>query len=85
MGNDFSCKIVGVGSVQIKMHDGSVRTLIDVRHVPKLRKKLISLGVLDSIGYKCTTQGGVLKVSKCILVVMKENRIRNLYHIEGWT
>jgi hypothetical protein len=83
MGNDFSCKIVGVGSVWIKMHDGSVRTLTDVRNVPKLRKNLISLGVLDSDGYKCTTQGGVLKVSKGILVVMKGKRIENLYQLEG--
>jgi hypothetical protein len=85
MKNVFSCKIVGVGSVRIRMHDGSVRTLTDVRHVPELRKNLISLGVLDSVGYKCTTQGGVLKVSKDILVVMKEKRIGNLYQLEGRT
>jgi hypothetical protein len=83
MGNDFSCKIVGVGSIWIKMHDGSVTTLIDVRHVPELINNLISLGVLYSVGYKCTTQGGVLKVSKDILVVMKAKRIRNLYQLEG--
>ena len=83
MGNDFSCQIVGVGSIQIKMHDGYVRTLTDARNVPKLRKNLIYLGVLDSTSYKCTTQGGVLKVSKGILVVMKENRISNLYQLEG--
>ena len=85
MGNEFSFKIVGVGSVQIRMHDGYVRTLIDVRHVPKLRKNFISLGVLDSVGYKYTTQGGVLKVSKGILVVMEGKRIGNLYCLEGRT
>jgi hypothetical protein len=85
MGNYFSCKIVGVGSVQIKMHDGFVRTLTDVRHVPELRNNLISLGVLYSVGYRCTTQGGVLKVSKGILVVMKAKRIGNLYQLEGRT
>jgi hypothetical protein len=85
MGNDFSCKIVGVGSVQIKMHDGTVRTLKDVRHVPEVIKNLISLGVLDSVGYKCIAQGGVLKVSKGILVVKKENRNENLYQLEGRT
>jgi hypothetical protein len=83
MGNDFSCKIVGVGRVWMKMHDGSIRALTDVRHVPEIINNLISLGVLDYVGYKCTTQGGVLNVSKGILVVMKENRIENLYHIEG--
>jgi hypothetical protein len=85
MGNDFSCKIVGVGSIQIKMHDGTVRKLIDVRHVPKLSKNLITLGVLYYVGYRCTTQGGVLKVSKGILVVMKAKRIGNLYQLEGRT
>jgi hypothetical protein len=85
MGNDISCKIVGIGSVQIKMYDITIRTLTDVRHVPELRNNLISLGVLDSSGYKCTVQGGVLKVFKGILVVMKAKRSRNLYHLEGST
>jgi hypothetical protein len=50
MGNYFSCKIVGVGRVQIKIHDGFERTLTNVRQFPELRKNLISLGVLDSTG-----------------------------------
>ncbi|KAK3013991.1 hypothetical protein RJ639_009544 [Escallonia herrerae] len=37
---DVSCKVVGIGSIQIKMHDGVVRTLTDVRHVLELRKNL---------------------------------------------
>jgi hypothetical protein len=85
MGNDFSCKIVGVGNIRIKMHDGSIIKLTDVRHVPKLRNKLISLGVQYFVGYRCIAQGGVLKVSKGILLVMKENRIGNLYKLQGRT
>ena len=46
------------------MFDGIIRTLIDVRYVPKLKKKLISLGVLDSCGHKFIGLSGVLKVSK---------------------
>ncbi|GJW75669.1 hypothetical protein Tco_0135039 [Tanacetum coccineum] len=53
------------------MHDGVVRTLTDVRHVPDLKKNLISLGVLDSKGFKYTSENGVLRVSKGDLVVMK--------------
>jgi hypothetical protein len=67
------------------MYDGSIRTLTYVRHVPELRKNLISLGVLDYVGYKCTVQGGVMKVFKGILQVMKVNRIENLYQLEGRT
>jgi hypothetical protein len=67
------------------MFDGIVRTLIDVRHVPKLKKNLISLGVLDSRGYKFAGQGGALKVSKGILVVMKATNIDKPYNMEGST
>jgi hypothetical protein len=72
MGNNNSCKTIGVGSVKIKMFNGIIRTLIDVRYVLKLKKNLIYLGVLDSGGHKFTCQGGLLKVSKGALVVMKE-------------
>nr|GEU62740.1 hypothetical protein [Tanacetum cinerariifolium] len=64
MGNDSPCKVVGIGTIQIKMHDGVVRTLTDVCHVPDLKKKLISLGVLDSKGFKYISENGVLLVSK---------------------
>ena len=62
MGNNNSCRTVGIGSVRIKMFDGIVRTLKDVRHVPDLRKNLISLGVLESKGCKIIAEGGALKV-----------------------
>ena len=39
LGDNHSCKIVGVGSVKIKMFDGFIRPLTDVRHVPELKKK----------------------------------------------
>ena len=71
MGNDVSCNVVGIRSIQIKMIDGTNKILTDVRHVPKLRKNIISLGVLDTNGYKTFIQGGVMKIYKGILLVMK--------------
>lgn len=71
MGNNVSCQTVGMGDIRINMYDNIVRTLTSVRHVPDLKKILISLGVLDSDGYKFTGQDGVLKVFKGSLVVMK--------------
>jgi hypothetical protein len=85
MGNAISYEIVGICRIQIKMYDGSVNKLTNVRHVPKLRNNLISLGVLYSGGYKCTVEGGVMKVSKGILLVMKAKRIENIYQLEGIT
>ena len=34
MGNDASCKVVGIRNIKIKMFDGVVRTLCVVKHVP---------------------------------------------------
>ena len=39
MGNDSACKTMGVGTVQLKNHDGSIQVLKDVRYVPSLKKK----------------------------------------------
>jgi hypothetical protein len=83
MGNGIPCKTVGVGSIRIRMFDGIVRELTDVRHVPELKSNLISLGVLDSCGYKYTGQGGALTLSKGSLVVMKATKVDNLYKLEG--
>lgn len=43
MGSGDHCKITGIGSIQIKMFDGVVRTLCDVRHLSDVEKNLISL------------------------------------------
>jgi hypothetical protein len=85
MGNGIRCKIVGVGSIRIRMFDGIVRELMDVRYVPELKSNLISSGVLDSCGYKYTSQGGAVIVSKASLVVMMATKVDNLYKLEGST
>ena len=82
MGNDISCKVVGIGSIRIKMFDGTVKILTDVRHVPELRKNLIYLGVSDTGGYKIIVQGGVMKVYKGILLVMKVKKVDNLFMLK---
>ena len=71
MGNNASCKVVGNGIVHIKMFDGVVHTLGDVRHVLDLKRNLISLSALHAKGYKYTSESGVLKYIKGALVVMK--------------
>ena len=71
MGNVASCKVVGIGNIKIKMFDGVVRTLGDVRHVPDLSKNLISLGTLDCNRFNYKSTSGVMKVSKDAMTVMK--------------
>ncbi|KAK2966971.1 hypothetical protein RJ640_014159 [Escallonia rubra] len=85
MGNDDVCKVMGIGTIKIKMFDGIVRTLGDVRYIPDLKKNLISLGTLDSIDCSISIKGGVMKVSKGAMVIMKGQKIGNLYKLIGNT
>ncbi|KAG8475529.1 hypothetical protein CXB51_032298 [Gossypium anomalum] len=86
MGNNASCKITGVGTIKVKMFDGVVRTLSDVRHVPELKRNLILLSTPDSKGYRYITESGVLKISKGSLVVMKgQRKTAKLYVLQGST
>jgi hypothetical protein len=59
MGEDNPCDIVGVGSVQIKAHDGMTRTLQNVRYIPGMSRNLISLSTLDAERFKYSGSGGV--------------------------
>lgn len=47
MGDNNSQNVVGVGDIAIRMYDGVVRQLREVRYVPNLKRNLISLGTLE--------------------------------------
>ena len=81
LGNNASCKVVGIGTVHIKMFDGVVYTLDDVRHIPDLKR---NLRTLYPKGYKYTGEAGVLNISKGALVVMKyHQKTAMLYVMQG--
>ncbi|KAH9805146.1 hypothetical protein KPL71_002341 [Citrus sinensis] len=85
MGNDNACKTMGIGTIQLKNHDGSIQVLTDVRYVPSLKKNLISLGVLESKGLIISLRDGLLKVVAGALTIMKGTRRNNLYYFQGST
>jgi hypothetical protein len=86
MGNDATCTIIGMRTIKIKMSDGVVRTLEKVRHIPDMRKNLISLGTLDSKGYSYKSENEIMKVSKSTMVVRTGQKISsNVYKLLGNT
>ena len=85
MGNDFSCRVIGIGRVAVRHFDGDVKILNNVRHIPDLRRNLISLGALEDEGYGYKSIGENLRVTKGSLVVMKGDKIDGLYILQGET
>ena len=83
MGNDASCRVIGRGTIKLKMLDGTIRELTNVRHIPDLKRNLISLGMLDRMGCVIKLESGTLKVIKGSMVLMKGNLDNGLYVLQG--
>lgn len=80
MDDNIPYKIVGVGSIQIKMSGGIIRTLTEMKHIPTMMRNLILLSTLYLKGYKYSAEVRVVKISKGSLVVMKGDlKSANLY------
>jgi hypothetical protein len=82
IGDGSTCEIIKIGSIYIQVHDGSIKKLIDVRFVPKLKRNLISLSTLKAMGFNFAAIDGVLKVSRGNCIILKGNRLNNLYYLQ---
>lgn len=71
LGNNLPCDVVGIGYVELKLHDGSLKILTKVRHVLGLKRNLVSIGMLDESSLSCKTNSGAIKIAKGSLVIMR--------------
>ncbi|KAH9745518.1 hypothetical protein KPL70_004102 [Citrus sinensis] len=84
MGNDHALEIADIGTIKIKMFDGIICTIEEVRHVNGLKKNLLSLGQMDSHGYKTHVENEIMKIVKGALVLLKAEKIgANLFILKG--
>jgi len=63
----------------MRMFDGHVWTLTNVRHVPNLKKNLFSLEALKARGYKFSEADGGIKVTKGSIIILKREQTSNLH------
>ena len=75
--DDHPCNMKRIVTVQIRMFDGMIRELKKVRYVPQVKKNLISVGALESLGHTVSVRDGVLKKTRGSMVVMKGVRRNN--------
>ena len=84
MGNN-TCRTEGISTIQLRLHDGTIKNLKEVRFIPKMKTNIISLSILEASEYTITLKDGGLKVSLGNLVVTKGIRRMNLYFLKGST
>ncbi|KAH9668753.1 retrovirus-related pol polyprotein from transposon TNT 1-94-like protein [Citrus sinensis] len=85
MGNNQPCRTMRIGTIQLKMFDGMVRELKEVRFVPEIKKNLISVGALEAKGYKVTIEDGTMKFTHGAMVILQGVQRHNLYYLKGGT
>ncbi|GJS72622.1 hypothetical protein Tco_0705463 [Tanacetum coccineum] len=82
VGSKQMMKIEDVGSVRFKLHDGSVKTALNVKYVAA--RNILSLGVLTSRGYRYVGRKDTCKVYKRDQLVIRGRKIlNNLCYLEG--
>jgi hypothetical protein len=82
IGDGSTCEIIGIDSIYIQIHDDSIKKLIDVHFVPKLKRNFISLSTLEAKGFNFAAIDGVLKVSRGNRIILKSNCLNNLYYLQ---
>lgn len=75
--------VTNMGNMNIKIFDRVIKKLKQVRHTPELKRNLISLGILENIGYSFKDENGYWKVIKGSLVVIKEKGNDSIYELNG--
>nr|GEV32699.1 retrovirus-related Pol polyprotein from transposon TNT 1-94 [Tanacetum cinerariifolium] len=78
LADDMILDIAGVGDIVLKTSFGKSWTLKDVRYIPGLKRRLISVGQLDEKGYHVGFGDQQRKVTKGSLVVARGNKLGSL-------
>ena len=84
LGNNQVCQIKGIGKVKLKLDDGPIVILSEVRYIPEVKRNLISLGLLEKKGCSFYSFVGTLEVKKDGILMLKGTRNGILYYLCGW-
>ena len=71
MGNSSTSKVEGVGKIALKMTSEKIMTLMNVLHVPDVRKNLVSGSLLSKNGFKLVFVSDKFVLSKNEMYVGK--------------
>ena len=84
LGDSHTFHMKGIGTFHIKLLNGMMRELKDMRYVPQLKKKnMISIGALKAQRLRETLKEGILKMFSDSSVVLKSIQCNNLYYLKG--
>lgn len=81
--NNIVCKVIGIRNISLRLHDGTITKVKQVRHVLNLKRNLISLRMLDQMGYNIKLESNEIKVINRGTLVMKGTKMNSVYILDG--
>jgi len=84
MGNDEKYSVSGVGTIVFQMNHGARITLTDVKYVPRLRKNMVLIPMLEDKGYDLVFNKGKVFLRQVTTRQVKRigSRVKYLYALE---
>lgn len=76
-------EVTSIGSIRLKLSNGIIRGITNVKHIPELKRDLISLSMLDKTICSIRVKSSILKVVKGSMVLMRGDMINGLYILQG--
>ena len=83
MDDDCPCNMEGIRTILIKMFDRMVRELREVEYAPQLKRNIISVGALKTLGLEISVRNSIFKMTRGSMVVLKNARRNDLYYLKG--
>uniref|UniRef100_A0A2N9ECZ6 Uncharacterized protein n=1 Tax=Fagus sylvatica TaxID=28930 RepID=A0A2N9ECZ6_FAGSY len=77
MGNHNTAKVLGTGTVELKLSSGNKFVLTNVYHVPDIKQNLVSASLLSKNGVKAVLESDKLILSKNGVFVGKANGFKH--------
>lgn len=79
LSDDHPCSIVAIGKIRMKLQNGNILVLNGVRHVPDLKRNLVSSSMLDKEGFVTSFGENSWKVTKGYLILARGKMVGTLY------
>ena len=84
LGNDEKYSVSGVGTIIFQREHGAHLTLTDVKYVPRLKRNLVLIAMLEDRGYDVFFSKGKVFLRHIITRQVKQigSRVKNLYALK---
>ncbi|KAJ0080943.1 hypothetical protein Patl1_11326 [Pistacia atlantica] len=69
--DDTAVKFIGRGKIRLRLHDGSVRTLLEVMHILGMSRNLLSVGTMADAGIVFNCDRTSCKMTRGSMVITR--------------